>query len=227
MKASVRGSGFLLCLHCDYDSSFFQSEACRDEVERFHKRANGSQNPGLLLPIYYVTSPQLEDPVQRDRNNVAVLLHSRQRNDWRELRNKPITSQAVRDRIEELAKRIAAFIIKPVDSPREEKGLASKNLTGPETVVTLQQVAAELNVSSFRPNDPTILAVKTIKIRELLAHRVLAHPTRPGEVAQALDALRKVLDSIAANDAENDEFTFGCDQAERLRKLLVSIILDR
>ena len=48
--------------------AFFRSEACREEVERFHKRVSGSQNPYLLLPIYYVASPQLEDPGRRDKD---------------------------------------------------------------------------------------------------------------------------------------------------------------
>jgi hypothetical protein len=206
--------------------AFFQSDACRGEVERFHKRATGSQKPGLLLPIYYVTAQQLDDSGQRNRDSVAMLLHSRQYADWRELRNKPINSQAARDHIEKLAQRIKDFVAKPVSSTQEERGLAGAGPVGDETIATLQQIFTELNSSSFRPADPAMLAAKTIEIRSLLARRVLAHPTRPGEVAQALDALRKVLDSIVTIRATSDQIISGCDQAERLRQLLIKIILD-
>jgi hypothetical protein len=206
--------------------AFFQSDACRGEVERFHQRATGSQNPGLLLPIYYVTAPQLDDSDQRNRDSVARLLRSRQYADWRELRDKSIASQATRVRIDKLAQRIKDFIAKSASSPQEERGLADASPVGDETIATLQQIVAELSNSSFRRADPTILVAKTIEIRGLLARRVLAHPTRPSEVAQALDALRQVLDSIVTTRATGGEIISGCDQAERLRKLLMEIILD-
>lgn len=207
--------------------AFFQSEACREEVERFHKRVSGSQNPYLLLPIYYVASLQLEDPTRRDKDSIAALLYSCQYDDWRELRKKSINSQAAKDRIDKLAQMINTVIAEATNPLQEEHGLVGKSLVGGEAVATLQEIAAELEVSSFRPDDPTILAAKTIKIRELLSRTILAHPTRPSEVTQALDALRQVLESIATVTARRDEITSGCDQAERLRKLLVSILLDR
>src|SRR5260370_8405055 len=164
--------------------AFFRSEACREEVERFHKRVSGSQNPYLLLPIYYVASPQLEDPGRRDKDSIAALLYSCQYDDWRELRKKSINSQAAKERIDKLAQMINAVIAESANPLQEEHGLAGKSIAGAEAVATLQEIAAELEASSFRPDDPTVLAVQKIKNRDLLSPTVLPHPTRPPPTTQ-------------------------------------------
>ena len=75
---------------------FFRSRACRAEVERFLARERELGRDDLILPVYYVSTPQLEDPVRREADELAQLLASRQFADWRELRFEPFTSPVVR-----------------------------------------------------------------------------------------------------------------------------------
>lgn len=66
--------------------SFFRSKHCRDELEKFllcEKRLNRRD---LVLPIYYVSTPLLDDPEKRCNDVLAELITERQYADWRELR---------------------------------------------------------------------------------------------------------------------------------------------
>lgn len=85
---------------------FFRSRACRAEVERFLARERELGRDDLILPVYYVSAPQLEDPVGREDDELARLLASRQFADWRELRFEPFTSPVVRRAIAQLAARM-------------------------------------------------------------------------------------------------------------------------
>ena len=75
---------------------FFRSFACRAEVERFLARERELGRDDLILPVYYVSTPELEDPARRDADELARVLASRQYADWRELRFEPFNSPAVR-----------------------------------------------------------------------------------------------------------------------------------
>lgn len=86
--------------------SFFHSTACRDELERFLAREQKLGRQDLILPVYYVTTPELDDPERRDADPLASAVASRQFADWRELRFEPFTSLAVRRTLAQLASRI-------------------------------------------------------------------------------------------------------------------------
>jgi parallel beta-helix repeat protein len=85
---------------------FFRSPACRAEVERFLERERELGRQDLILPVYYVSTPELDDPRQRDADELARVLASRQFADWRELRFEPFTSPAVRKTLAQLATRM-------------------------------------------------------------------------------------------------------------------------
>jgi F-box protein 11 len=86
--------------------SFFRSPACRNEVERFLARERELGRKDLILPIYYVSTPELDDPQRRDADELARVLAARQFADWRELRFEPFTSPAVRKALAQLANRM-------------------------------------------------------------------------------------------------------------------------
>jgi hypothetical protein len=86
--------------------SFFRSPACRAEVARFveHERQLGRDD--LILPVYYVSTPLLDDPEQGDDDEVVRVLRSRQFADWRKMRFEPLTSPEGRRAVAQLASRM-------------------------------------------------------------------------------------------------------------------------
>jgi hypothetical protein len=76
--------------------SFFRSSACRNEVTRFLERERELGRDDLILPVYYVETPEIEEPDRRKADKLARTLAERQFADWRELRFEPFTSPVVR-----------------------------------------------------------------------------------------------------------------------------------
>ena len=85
---------------------FFRSTACREEVERFVERERALGRDDLILPVYYVSAPELDIPARRDEDKLANLLASRQLADWRELRFEPLTSPVARKALAQLGSRM-------------------------------------------------------------------------------------------------------------------------
>lgn len=86
--------------------SFFRSPVCRDEVQRFLDRERALARSDLVLPLYYVGAPELDDPQRRDADPIARALAERQFADWRELRFEPFTAPVVRRALAQLAVRM-------------------------------------------------------------------------------------------------------------------------
>ncbi|MFF1321216.1 right-handed parallel beta-helix repeat-containing protein [Streptomyces chartreusis] len=86
--------------------SLFRSRACRAEVTRFLKREHDLGRQDLILPVYYISAPELDDPELREADEMARELASRQYADWRELRFEPFTSPQVRKTVAHLASRM-------------------------------------------------------------------------------------------------------------------------
>ena len=90
--------------------TFFQSAARRHEVERFLERERALGRDDLILPIYYISTPKLDDPVRREADELAQVLAARQFADWRELRLEPLTSPVTRRTLAHLADRIQSIL---------------------------------------------------------------------------------------------------------------------
>jgi hypothetical protein len=86
--------------------SLFRSIACRTEIARFLKREREQNRQDLILPVYYVSALEIDDPELQEDDEIARALGARQYADWRELRFEPFSSPAVRKAIAELAIRI-------------------------------------------------------------------------------------------------------------------------
>jgi parallel beta-helix repeat protein len=82
---------------------FFRSPHCRAEVEQFLDRERQLGRDDLILPVYYVSTPEFDDPGRRDADPLAAVLAARQYADWRELRFESTTSPAARRAIAHLA----------------------------------------------------------------------------------------------------------------------------
>lgn len=98
---------------------FFRSHACREEVERFLARERELGRDDLILPVYYVSTPELEDPARGKADELARVLASRQYADWRELRFESLNSPVVRRAIAQLATRMRDTFWRrlPADKP--------------------------------------------------------------------------------------------------------------
>ena len=89
---SVDGATFLIPI---ITPSFFRSEACRKEVEQFRTREAELNRNDLILPVYYVNCPAVNDADNPTIADLAELIFSHQYADWRELRFEPLTSPEV------------------------------------------------------------------------------------------------------------------------------------
>ena len=69
---------------------FFRSPACRAEVEHFLDRERQLGRQDLILPVYYVSTPELDDPALKEKDELTKILASRQLADWRDCGSSPL-----------------------------------------------------------------------------------------------------------------------------------------
>ncbi|WP_417914997.1 right-handed parallel beta-helix repeat-containing protein [Candidatus Electronema sp. JM] len=90
--------------------AFFKSTACRDELERFLKREEALGRGDLILPVYYVNCPVLQDKAKREQDELAKTIAARQYADWRDLRFEDFTSSQLRKALAKMAQQIMAAL---------------------------------------------------------------------------------------------------------------------
>jgi parallel beta-helix repeat protein len=97
---------------------FFRSPHCRAETQQFLDRERRLGRDDLILPVYYVSTAEFDDPGRRDADPLAAALAARQYADWRDLRFEPATSPAARKAIAHLATRMRdTFWHPPASTP--------------------------------------------------------------------------------------------------------------
>jgi F-box protein 11 len=119
--------------------SFFRSPACQGEVERFLARERELGRGDLILPVYYISTPELDDPERLEADALARVLAGRQFVDWRELRYEPFTAPAVRKALAQLASRLRdSFWREPrAQTPRpDSSGPGRTEAAGAEATAT-------------------------------------------------------------------------------------------
>jgi cobaltochelatase CobT len=89
--------------------SFFVSAACRSEFDTFLKMEKTLGVPRLILPLYYVSCDDLDDPKHPD-DPIVKAIKQRQWTDWRSLRFKPHDALEVRSALAALAMNIKQSI---------------------------------------------------------------------------------------------------------------------
>ena len=83
---------------------YFMSPECRSELNHFVRRAEKSGLKGLLLPLYYLDIPSLDDESGKD--DLLRMIRQFQRQDWRTLKHKEVTSEAYRQGVFDIAKHL-------------------------------------------------------------------------------------------------------------------------
>ncbi|MCH7999707.1 MAG: TIR domain-containing protein, partial [Chloroflexi bacterium] len=86
--------------------SFFNSPPCRGELEKFLEREKKLRRNDLILPVYYVDCPLLNEEAKRATDELAEVVAVRQYADWRPLRFEYFTSPQVGKRLAELSVQI-------------------------------------------------------------------------------------------------------------------------
>jgi hypothetical protein len=111
---------------------FFASAACRIEVARFLERERELGRSDLILPLYYISAREIDDPAVRDTDELARVLASRQYADWRDLRFEPLSSPTAHKAIGKLASRMTnAFWQTPRAQDRPADGRARQTGSAP------------------------------------------------------------------------------------------------
>jgi F-box protein 11 len=87
--------------------SFFASDFCRYELERFLQREAQLGRNDLVLPVHFVRVPGLENESSRTNDPLMQNLANRQLIDWRDLRFAPVSVPEVRRRLGQMAAAIA------------------------------------------------------------------------------------------------------------------------
>nr|QNO48901.1 hypothetical protein MOGPJHGO_00003 [Methanosarcinales archaeon ANME-2c ERB4] len=99
---------------------FFGSPACCDELQRFLDREKKLGRNDLVLPIYYVDCPLLNDEEKRAGDELAQAIADHQYADWRELRFEPFTSPQVGRTLARLAVQIRDALDRVQASEKKE-----------------------------------------------------------------------------------------------------------
>jgi len=111
--------------------SFFTSDFCKREAQAFLDYEARAGRDDLVLPIYLIDTPKLNDADQRAADEIASRLHERQYANWRPLRFK-LQDDNTRPRIDELAGAIASAIARngkatlPPSEPALPKGVMDR-----------------------------------------------------------------------------------------------------
>jgi len=113
--------------------NFFHSPACRDEMKRFLGRERQLGRQDLILPVYYVSTPELDDAARREADDLAQTLSMRQYADWRELRFEPMTSSVVRRAIAQLAGRLRDTFWHPPAATRRSGTMSTSTVDSGQT----------------------------------------------------------------------------------------------
>ncbi|PKB65871.1 MAG: hypothetical protein BZY81_08990 [SAR202 cluster bacterium Io17-Chloro-G4] len=96
---------------------FFRSDQCKSEMEAFIELERQLNRNDLVLPLYYVRCPFLDDDAKQGGDEMVDSIIGREhRFDWRELRFQPISAPEVGKALEELALRIREVLEPPQQS---------------------------------------------------------------------------------------------------------------
>ena len=131
---------------------YFQSHYCRAEFERFRERERQLGREDLILPIYFVDAPEVNEEAVRATDPIAVELNRRQYADCRDLRHESLTSAAAGRRLEGMARKIKAALPPPPGRPSRPRRRSAPTDSAPSAPVFEQ-------TSPSSRNEPTTVTV--------------------------------------------------------------------
>ena len=102
IDGGLDGAVFLIAI---VTPSYFRSDYCREEYDKFLEQEQKLGRNDLILPVYYVECDEVEEKSVRESNPWAWNLYKRQYADWRELRHEAAPN-IINRALEKLAKQI-------------------------------------------------------------------------------------------------------------------------
>ena len=132
---------------------FFESDPCRDELDKFIQHEKTLSRDDLILPIYFVKAAKLEKEEERGDDSLAREIASRQRYDWRAYRALPTDDPKITEAVLALAENV-------------EKALARTTSETPVAVDERRVHAATEEVSELVKNMES--AEESTKARKLV-----------------------------------------------------------
>lgn len=92
---------------------FLASEHCRNEFQIFLRRQQELGRTDLILPIYFVDVPQIEQEDLRDPDDVIIqAISDHNRIDWRDLRHSTLKTKKAKERIAGMAADLNASVVR-------------------------------------------------------------------------------------------------------------------
>jgi CheY-like chemotaxis protein len=104
LDEAIHGSSFFVPM---LSPLFFNSQPCREEVEKFLEHERALNRSDLILPIYFLTTAKLEKEEEKTKDPLATEFAKRQLFDWRQQANVPLQDPAGRVAILALARAVA------------------------------------------------------------------------------------------------------------------------
>lgn len=177
--------------------SYFRSNACRDEFDKFAIREKQLGKKTLILPIYYLEADELSTKAQVDDNGIAQILSERNWSDWRALRFKALQDVEVERAIEEMARTIKQSM------KTLEGEIMEANSHREEARAPLQQPTTVVDLSKFSPDVPEARQILVDKRRLGASVRstYYAYTKEFDEIVQA-----EALLDTASTDQKGAEF---------------------
>ena len=151
--------------------SYFKSQPCRHELEKFLRREKELGRNDLILPLYYIDTPLLSDNEKRASDSLAQAVAAHHYADWRDLRFDPFDSPPVCRKLADLAIQIRNALERTVvtrdlgselgqqsESDSEEiqsgrKGLVEAHEAVKELLSIITKLVPSVNKSVEKVND--------------------------------------------------------------------------
>jgi len=139
--------------------SFFNSSACRDELQRFLERENELKRDDLVLPIYYVDCPLLNDEEKRAGDELAQAIVDHQYADWRDMRFEPFASPQVGKTLAKLAVQIRDALERVQISPRPDADITRRpaedmSVSLPQEIESMSEIGKATKGPSAKTEPP-------------------------------------------------------------------------
>ena len=128
------------------------SPQCCDELERFLEREKRLKRGDLVLPVYYVDCPLLNDERKRKTEKLAQVIAERQYVDWRELRFEPFTSPQIGRTLAKMATQIADALERGKSEPKAKVVSKASNKKKPQRSKITKREVMSAKATSIAPS---------------------------------------------------------------------------
>jgi TIR domain len=161
---------------------FFKSPPCRAEFERFLEREKQLRRNDLILPVYYVNYPILDDEAKRDADPLMKIIASRQHADWRELRFDAFTSPQVGRMLARMASQIVEALERGTPAaPAPVPARAASQPAAASVPTTEPAREAETSRRSAPKTEPPTRVVDALHRGDHATLREAIKAARPGD----------------------------------------------